>query len=233
MTQQEFIDLIPEVLLYIVPGFFVLMIVESFTLQKRKPPMETILWSIFFSFLVGIILQPFKGIWNLAQVPLADLSGECIDSIAQKPLEPATAIVFSVVFSGLLGFILVKLINSGFGRGAVRMLNFNLEPSGDFWFETLRSKEGVWANVYMKNGMFYRGQVITYTTDPNDSVKMLTLTNICSMEPKTPEEIRKESEGKEPGETVSRYREIRNDTDNKNVRVLLKLEDILSIELGP
>lgn len=222
MTQQEFIDLIPQVLLYIVPGFFVLMIIESFTVQKRKPPMETILWSIFYSFLVEITLHFLRNAWYSSYVT----------PVTPKPLEPSTAITFSVILSGMIGFILVKLINSDFGCWIVRILNPNLEPRGDFWFESLKSDEGVWAIVYMKNGMVYQGQVITYNTDPNDPVKMLTLTNICSKVPRHQEEINEDRKANKADEEISRYRIIRNDTDKPDVKVLLKFEDILSIELG-
>lgn len=213
MTQQEFIDLIPQVLLYIVPGFFVLMMIEAFTQRKKQSPMETILWSIFFSFLVEILLQ------------------FCVS--VRKSLSPTATIALSVLLSGLLGFVLVKLINSELGKWIVSKLNFNLEPGGDFWFEALRSKRGVWAIVYMKNGMIYRGQLINYTTDPNDPVKMLTLTNICSQVPKTPEEIKEDDKNRQPGQEKSYYRIVRDDTNKKKAKVLLKFEDILSIELGP
>ena len=223
--------MIPGVLLYIVPGFFVLMIIEAFTQRKKQAPMETILWSIFFSFLVEVALFPINLLWNLSQVSLTDLSGTSIDSIAQKPFPIAISIALSVLLAGLLGFILVKLIDSKLGRWVVRKLNFNLEPGGDFWFETLKSKEGDWAIVYMKNGMVYRGQLITYTTDPNDPMKMLTLTNICTMVPKTSAEIEKECSSRQPCKN-EHYRIVRNEAKKDNVKVLLKFEDILSIEIG-
>lgn len=235
MTQQEFIDLIPEVLLYIVPGFFILMILEAYTQRKKKSPMETILWSIFFSFLVEVALHLVLNIWSKLNTPVADLQNGNINAVKPLSLSPTVSIALSVILSGILGFVLVKFTGSKLGRWIVKKLNFNLQPGGDFWFETLKSQTGVWAMVYMKNGMVYRGQVSTFTADPNDSVKMLVLTNICSQIPKTPEEMRTPNPPPAPGQaapTPSRYRIVRDDTSKDHVKVLLKSEDIWSIELG-
>lgn len=254
MTQQEFLDLIPQVLLYIVPGFFVLMIIEASVQQKKKSPMETILWSIFLSFLVEVVRNALVALYNLAKTPLSGLQSGELDTILEQKPDTAAAIALSVLLSGVIGFLLARLMGSSLGRWIVRKLNINLEPGGDYWFETLRSGKGVWVIVHMKNGMVYRGQLSTYTADPNEPVKMLTLTQFQSKvkleEPKgDPDAIPKEKleevlermietgripppADDHPAPKKRYYRTVRDETGKPDAKVLIKLEDILTIEFG-
>ena len=216
MTPKEFVALIPEVLLYIVPGFIVLKIVESFTPRKKLAQLETVLWSLFYSFLItlatAVVLWIYKRICLCAKIESLEIKRG--DNVY---------LAISLGLSLLIGYIITKFSNSAVGEFFTKLFNRNLSTGEDVWFKSLQTKEGAWATVYLKNGFIYTGIVSKYTANPDDEKKLILLKRFRLMvRKKVPYTARK----KQAFCTV-----IDDKTDNESVRVLLKYEDIIAIEL--
>lgn len=216
MTPEEFVALIPEVLLYIVPGFIVLKIVESFTPRKKLAQFEMVLWSLFYSFL--ITLATAVVLWIYRRICL------CVKlEILEIKKGDNVYLAISLGLSLLVGFIITKFSNSVIGEFFTKLFNRNLSTGEDVWFKSLQVKEGAWATVYLKNGFIYTGIVSKYTANPDDEKKLILLKNFRLMvRKKAPNTVRK----KQTFCTI-----IDDKTDNESARVLLKYDDIIAIEL--
>lgn len=57
MTIADYLKAIPEILLYIAPGFVSIKIEEAFLPRKTHNRLDTVLFSILYSFIVGIVYQ--------------------------------------------------------------------------------------------------------------------------------------------------------------------------------
>jgi hypothetical protein len=111
-----------------------------------------------------------------------------------------------------------------------------MAPDEDVWFAALRSNEVAWVRVYLKNGYIYTGALTKFTSNPNDTNRLIELSNFSLMlrthypENNEPQEsffskwLGKKDKAKDFCEVIDTYT-----TDNK-ARVLLKYEDIVSIE---
>lgn len=216
MTPEEFVALIPEVLLYIVPGFIVLKIIEAFTPRKKLAQLETVLWSLFYSFL--ITLATAVVLWSYRRICLCIK----IEGIEIKKGDNIY-LAISLGLSLLSGFIITKFSNSVVGEFFTKIFNRNLSTGEDVWFKSLQAKEGAWATVYLKNGLIYTGIVSKYTANPDDEKKLILLKNFRLMvRKKAPYTARK----KQAFCTV-----IDDKTNEESARVLLKYDDIIAIEL--
>ena len=168
MTPSELVAVIPEILLYIVPGFIVLKIVEHFTPRKQHPQLETILWSLFYSFLVALAVGWFR------QSPAAPYAAQLTAflGIPRSSLDVCAYIVTSI----LMGLIIIQVTHSFLGKRITWLFNRNMDPGDDLWFEVLKVKGKVIATVYLKNNMVYMGWLTNFTSDPNDNSKLIVLT---------------------------------------------------------
>lgn len=226
MSQTEFIDLIPKILLYIIPGFFTLKVIEAYGPRKKLEQMETILWSIFFSFLVALVMGLLRWIWGFVRAFLMTITWCANLKVLQNGFGNTMDIGVSLVIACLLGWLWICVSRSAIGEKIVSSMNENMEPGEDFWFEAMRAEKGAWAIVYMKDGMIYRGKLIKYTADANEATKMLILSNFCTM-------IRRETPLKlaDPPGAESWYALLRDETHNDEAKVVLRYDDMISIEL--
>lgn len=218
MTPNELVAIIPEVLLYIVPGFIVLKIVEHFTPRKQQPQLETILWSLFYSFLVSLAVGCFR------QSPAAPYAAQLNSflGILSKNADVCAYVIMSI----LLGLVIVKVIHSPLGDKIAWLFNKNMDSGDDLWFEVLKANKNVSATVYLKNNMFYIGWLANFTSDPNDNNKMIVLTDYRAF-------IRADFvDGTASDNPIQWHcRELTGEHEGHNDRILIKLEDILTIEL--
>lgn len=225
MSQTEFIELIPQILLYIIPGFFTLKEIEAYGPRKKMGQMETILWSIFFSFLVALMVGFLKWIWGGVRIVLLSLNLEAYLKFLKTGFGNTMDIGVSLILACLLGWLWIHIQKNKLGAKIVELMNANMEPGVDFWFEVMKAEEGAWAIVYMKDGMVYRGKLIKYTADANEPTKMMLLSNFST-------QIRREKPLQlDPPGTESRYALLRDETPNDHARVLLRYDDVLSVEL--
>lgn len=164
MDVDKIILLIPQLLLLFIPGYIALIIKTKYLPQKKLDNFDAILYSILYSFIVGIVFELLRYIKNLA-IPGTVLLGEGY----KKQL------VFLLL--GLaLGCFLTKAPKWKIGASFSNLLNKHLDVNTDVWEKAMRHPDdGAWATVYLKNGMIYEGVLKHFTDDPNNERKELIL----------------------------------------------------------
>jgi len=216
LTPEEFVAIIPNVLIYIVPGFIVLKIIEVFTPKKKLSQMETILWSLFYSFI--ILLASAAVIWIYNKICLFAK----MKSIEIKQGDNVY-LAISLGLSLIIGFIITKVSNSRIGEIITKAFNRNMSTGEDVWFKSLQTKKGAWATVYLKDGLIYTGIVSEYTANPDDETKLLLLRQFRLM-------VRNEAK-RTPWKNTKFCTVIDDKTKDESARVLLRYDDIIAIEL--
>jgi hypothetical protein len=216
LSPEEFVEMIPDVLIYIVPGFIVLKIIEVFTPKKKLSQMETILWSLFYSFI--ILLASAVVIWIYNKICLfANVRGIEIKQ------GDNVYIAISLGLSLIIGFIITKVSNSRIGEIITKAFNRNMSTGEDVWFKSLQTQKGAWATVYLKDGLIYTGIVSEYTAKPDDETKLLLLRQFRLM-------VRNET--KRTLRKNTKFCTVIDDkTEDESARVLLRYDDIVAIEL--
>lgn len=159
-------DAIPELLLYVIPGYVMLRIIERFSLVKRKDSFNTLLYSVLYSFIINIIVSTLVLILRCIITGYNSLSPDVSELIYES-----MCIVFSVVIS----LIIIKTSSTSIGKKVFNCFNSNLEQYPNVWVKALMSEKGAWAKVYLDDETVYYGELINYTSDPNDDRQELLL----------------------------------------------------------
>lgn len=163
----DFIPYIPQILLYIVPGFIVQKILETFTSRKQPAELNTILWSIVYSFVVAIMVDLLKWLYNLSSIRIPWFSNEDFKYAAQV----STYIICSII----LGYCITQLTNSAKGERIVQLFNPSMKPGEDVWIKTLSEAGEAWVRVITKDGMVYFGALHYHTCNPDDPKRFVVL----------------------------------------------------------
>lgn len=221
MTPVEFIELISELLLYVVPGFVVLKLIEAFTPRKKVGQMETVLWSVFYSFIITIVYQ-FSG-WVINWI-----IGHCFlcsdGSSIKINIGNNLKVAIYLFLSGIVSYLIVKFSRSAIGDKIAKKYNPNMALGEDVWFKSLKTEQGAWATVYLKNGMIYTGTLSKFTADADNDAKLILL-----------ERFRLMARVQDAPQSQMKDNQfcfvVDDKTDNTTSRVLLKYEDIIAIEL--
>ena len=214
MALEELLKLIPEVLLYIIPGFLILKIIEVYTPTKKHEQYETILWSIVYSFIVGIEYSFLGGI-----IKSAFASATWSISISESK-----KLFLYFALAVLTGYLLVKLPKSCVGSWITKAFNANLNSAEDVWFDALHTKKGVWATVYLKNGLVYTGILSKFTADADEKDKLVLLKSYRLTK-------RNESADNVNNAIVNYFLVVSDYSTDSSARVLLRYEDIIAIEM--
>ena len=210
MSLNEIIKIVPDLLLLIIPGYVTLKIKEKYKLEKKIDNFDAVLHSILYSFIIGIVFSII--IWLCH-----DIFGILNTTSISDTIKQVSYLLLSVVF----GFILVKLPKSKVGICIEKCFNKSLVPGANVWSKALDNPNGAWATVYLKNGLIYIGMLINYTSDPNDGVKEILLSNYRLS-------VRNESFSGNPNDFCCL---ITDNSSNNDAKVLLNSGDILSIEI--
>ena len=211
MNLPEIVGAIPELFLFIVPGYIAIKIREKYNLEKQTNSLDTVLHCVVYSFVVQIVYSIILFFFSrVNKSSYMWFGGEVPRQIAH------------LVLAVILGYILIKIPETSPGRFIAKLFNKNLAPYSSVWIKAMKNDAGAWATVYLKNGLIYTGMLINYTSDPNEGVKEILLTNyrLCVQNTKpdiTPENF---------------YTVIIDHTDNQVSRVLLERGNILSIEIS-
>lgn len=218
MTPKEFVQLIPNVLLYIVPGFLVLKITEEYLPKKKLSQYESILWSILYSFIVTIEFN--FCCWLLARMC------KCSSNFdgGNISISDTSKLVIYFLLAIATGFVITKVSASFVGQKITKLFNPNMVPGEDVWFESLRTQKGTWATIYLNNGLIYTGMLSKFTADPDDNNKLILLKQYRLMQ-----RTDSTDNNKKTGEAFSRV--IEDKTSDASARVLLRFEDITAIEM--
>ena len=218
MTPKEFLQLIPDVLLYIVPGFLVLKITEKYLPKKKLSQYESILWSILYSFIVKI-----EFVFLCSGLACICKCSTDSNNVSISFSDTAKLVIY-LLLAITTGFVFTKASGSSIGKKITKLFNPNMAPGEDIWFESLRTQKGTWATIYLNNGLIYTGMLSRFTADPDDNNKLILLKQYRLMQRTDPT-----VKSKKAGETFSRV--IEDKTSDASARVLLRFEDISAIEM--
>lgn len=155
---EAFVENIPNLFLYILPGYVTLRILNRYNSEKRPPELDIFFYSALYSFIVGIV-------YNL------------LVSIVNINISATVKQILYFIFAILLGLIIIKVPKTKIGKKINHIFNSNHEPYSSVWIKMMETTGKVWATVYLHNGLIYQGKLINYTTNPNDPVQEIMLTN--------------------------------------------------------
>ncbi len=162
MDFQELIANIPDLLLLVVPGYISVRIKEVYRLEKKSEKDDITLYSILYSFFIGIIYSIIETltiyVWPNTTTFFV------IDIVKQL------AFLFLAV---LLGFFLVKIPQTSIGIWIDHLFNKNLSPEPSVWIKAMKNTDGAWARVYLENGLIYTGMLLNYTSGCDEEREVL------------------------------------------------------------
>lgn len=211
MNLDEIVTIIPELFLFIIPGYIAIRIYEKYGLEKKMENFDMVLYSILYSFLVGII---YSLICSIALV-ISTAAGLWIQGDIAKQ-------IISLLLSVILGLIIVKFQKAKIGEYLGKVFNKKLSNYPNVWIKAMENEEGAWATVFMKNGFIYTGKLIYYTADQNDNTREILLTN-----------YRLGIQSKDHMDVPNKFCCVITDyTADCKSKVLLDRNDILSIEIN-
>lgn len=212
MDLDKMVEIIPKLLLLIVPGFVSLRIKEKYSLEKKLDRFDSTLYSILYSFIIGILYSVLKSI--LSSIFKVNFL------FYHDVVKQASYLILSVGF----GYYLVKRSNSTLWYKITKCFNKNLSSEPSVWVKAMQNTNGTWATVYLKNGMIYTGKLFYYSTDPDDEEKAVLLHNYRL-------EVRKN----QPVHNKEDFSCIIKDYTygETNTKVYLDKDDIIAVEIQP
>ena len=215
MNLVEVVGAVPKILMYIIPGYIVTRTVERFRLEKHKDSFNTLLYSLLYSYIIGVAFSLFDSILMCIPYYAVFWSRHVYAATTLKQL-------LYLVLSIILSFIIIKLPKAKNYDKVYSLFNPNLEQSPSVWKKALECKEGAWVTVYLNNGLIYKGKLSYYTVDSTDEFQELLLTNFILL-------LRNENSGILPENFVTR---IDDHEDEDSFSVLLERKNITSIEIS-
>ena len=209
---EKLINHIPEILLYIIPGFISVRMKEIYGLQKRHNELGYALYSILYSFIILLIYRIITvtagAVWPSLD---AFLEKETVKSCGCLALAVA------------LGILLAKIPQLKPGRWFSKLVNKLSSPEETVWEKAMKNPNGAYARVYLNNGMVYYGILKNYTTDPDDPCKEILLHDYSVKILRDTKEASAESDLFIPFDKQTA----------KKDKVLIKRDEIISIEIIP
>lgn len=166
MNIKDLLEIVPELLLLFIPGYISIKISEKYGLEKKKEHFDIIVYSILYSFVIGIIYS----------IIIFSLEHFCV-VISTFLEETIVKQIVYLVLAVVLGFVLVKVPPTRLGGFIRCCFNKNVSPESNVWIKAMKNTKGAWATVYLENGLIYTGKLIYYTADPDDEEKELLLSN--------------------------------------------------------
>jgi hypothetical protein len=176
---------------------------QIYNSEKELNSLDTILFSIVHSFVIVLIYQVVELVFAAPQE----------DNDASEILRNVILIILSIVYS----YIIIKLPKSEFGKCIGKLFNKNLTSENSVWSKAMENENGAWATVYLKNGLVYIGMLRYYTSNPNESIKEIYLSNFKS--------------AIQTGSPDKSVEDISNNENNPKAVVLLDKSEIISIEI--
>ena len=211
MDIKDLIEIVPELLLLFIPGYISIKILEKYGLERKKEHFDIIVYSILYSFIIGIIYS----------IIIFFLEHFCVTIntfLERTTVKQTIYLVLAVV----LGFILVKVTPTKFGGFIRSCFNKNVSPEPNVWIKAMKNTKGAWVTVYLENGLIYTGKLIYYTIDSDAERKELLLSNYRLS-------VRNNAEIETRDEFCF---DIDDNTKKDNAKIFLSLDLIISIEIN-
>lgn len=210
MNIKDLLEIIPELLLLFIPGYISIKILEKYGLERKKEHFDIIVFSILYSFIIGIIYS----------IIIFSIEHFCVTISTFLERTTVKQTVY-LVLAVILGFGLVKCPATSFGGWIRDRFNKNISPEASVWIKAMKNTKGTWVTVYLENGLIYTGKLIYYTIDPDDEGKELLLSNY-RLSIRNSAEVRKSDEF---------CFDIEDRTEDDKAKVFLSRNVITSIEI--
>lgn len=210
MDIKDLLEIIPELLLLFIPGYISIKISEKYALEKKKEHFDVIVYSILYSFIIGII-------YSVILFPVEHFCATIGAFLKNTTVKQTVYLILAVV----LGYGLVKVTPTPLGDFIRGCFNKNVSPEPSVWIKAMKNTNGAWVTVYLENGIIYTGKLIYYTVDPNDEGKELLLSNY-RLSIQNNAEVRKADDF---------CIDIDDKTGDDNAKVFLSRDVIVSIEI--
>ncbi|MEG0165572.1 DUF6338 family protein [Anaerorhabdus sp.] len=213
MDLNNIVNIIPQILLLIIPGYITLTIKKYLNGEKESQNFDTILQCVLYSFIIGLIYS-------------------LIQFISIQFFPGLTAMFADISFKNIFYFVLAiflaigryLLFKSKCWEKTVKWISPNISTTQSVWVKALcgdNGDKGAWVRVYLNNGLVYTGKLLYYTYDVNDETKEILLSNFISgMWSKNDKCKSKEF-----------YELIDDNSKNSDCKVLIKREEIDIIEI--
>ena len=193
-----------------IPGYISIKISDKYGLKRKKEHFDIIVYSILYSFIIGII-------YSIIIFPLEHFCVLISTFLEETTVKQTVYLILAVV----LGFILVKVPPTRLGGFIRGCFNKNVSPEANVWTKAMKNTKGAWATVYLENGLIYTGKLIYYTVDPEDEEKELLLSNY-RLSVRNSAEVRKNDDF---------CLDIDDKTGDDNAKVFLSRDVITAIEI--
>ena len=210
MDIKDLLEIVPELLLLFIPGYISIKISEKYGLERKKEHFDIIVYSILYSFIIGIIYS----------IIIFSLEHFCV--VISTFLEGTTVKqTVYLILAVVLGLILVKVPPTWLGVFIRGCFNKNVSSEANVWIKAMKNTKGAWVTVYLENGLIYTGKLIYYTVDSDDEGKELLLSNY-RLSVRNSAEVRKSDDF---------CFDIEDKTGDDNAKVFLSRDVITSIEI--
>lgn len=210
MDIKDLLEIVPELLLLFIPGYISIKISEKYGLERKKEHFDIIVYSILYSFIIGIIYS----------IIIFSLEHFCV--VISTFLEGTTVKqTVYLILAVVLGLILVKVPPTWLGVFIRGCFNKNVSQEANVWIKAMKNTKGAWVTVYLENGLIYTGKLIYYTVDSDDEGKELLLSNY-RLSVRNSAEVRKSDDF---------CFDIEDKTGDDNAKVFLSRDVITSIEI--
>lgn len=176
----HFLAQLPNVLVFIIPGFLALEVYRFLLPTKKRNTFERLLESIFLSYLIYGL---FLGInWLLCAIRKTN------NNVTTDQLATSTIYII-LLMSIIIGIALALISKSALFKNAMkRVFNISIIEHPTVWNAVLQRKDSAWVRVYLDNDrIIYIGWLDKYSCNPNDDVREIYLTSYQSYSYDEPE----------------------------------------------
>ncbi|QTE74033.1 hypothetical protein JS518_14240 [Clostridiales bacterium FE2010] len=212
---KDLLLIIPQLLLYFVPGFICLWFLRMYWNGKKVGDIGCVVSSIALSYVVYIVFEFLKHI-----LP-------CVVDIFPQQSKQMWKIIIHILMGASLGLIIRWLSGTPFGEKVWDFFNPNSCHNSTVWEKAMCNEEGAVARIYLKNGMFYDGELVYYTKDPDDEKKEILLFNYKAYVKNTNYSKAEDAYGIE-----LKTAEVRA-TEKEMEKVYISQDEIVSVEINP
>lgn len=158
------INLIPQLLIYFVPGYIALEIRRNNRQENKYTDRDLVIQSITYSFIIQQIASFLDWVTN------------CIFKLDFIIVDAERDVITYFIISILFGCAITLFPDTKIAAKLRKLLNSNTEPYSNVWNLAMKAPEGAWARVYLeKENLVYVGELLKYTCDPDETRREVLL----------------------------------------------------------
>lgn len=209
MDIKDIIEIIPQVMTYLIPGYIALSIRVAYRHERKYDEKYMILMSVTISYIIRILIFALLELTN--HIPVKAIKDF---SVYIKSNSGAFSI-FMLILAIILGYILTIYPDSYIDKKVKKLFKCNATSEESVWVEAIKKTKDTWVRVYLYDkNIGYMGIVKNYTINMNLSERELLLTSYVSFK-------------------IKQNEIIDNHVDNPAAWVLLNCKNCTNIEFIP